>query len=431
MKILKIIHGYPPAYNAGSEVYSQNLCQALAEKGHDVAVFTRFEDILKPDCFYEKSHDRDDPRIVLHSVNLPRERNLLTYHHPGMDQVFSRVFKAFAPDIVHIGHLNHLSLGIVNHVFQAGTPIIYTLHDYWLMCLRGQFLQRNSTAPFALCSGQRDEKCATHCLQGMTSTAHDQGLETQYWGQWVQQRTRAMRDVCEKAHLLVAPARYLESRFCAEFHIPPEKITYLDYGFNRRYLKNRQRTPGEPFTFGYIGTHIPAKGISHLIQAFAQIPDSIPTQLRLWGRQTSLTPLLQQQVEALPVATAHRISWMGEYTNSHIVGDVFNHVDAIVVPSIWPENSPLVIHEAQELRVPVITANMGGMSEYVRHEVNGLLFHPRDVADLAAQMTRLAQNPARAKQLGNRGYLFSTNGRIPDIQEHASVLENIYLEAQS
>ena len=40
--------------------------------------------------------------------------------------------------------------------------------------------------------------------------------------------------------------------------------------------------------------------------------------------------------------------------------DVFNHCDAIVVPSIWAENSPLVIHEALQARVPVITADYGG-----------------------------------------------------------------------
>jgi glycosyltransferase involved in cell wall biosynthesis len=41
--------------------------------------------------------------------------------------------------------------------------------------------------------------------------------------------------------------------------------------------------------------------------------------------------------------------------------DVFDRVDAIVVASVWAENSPLVIHEAQQCRVPVLTADYGGM----------------------------------------------------------------------
>ena len=60
-----------------------------------------------------------------------------------------------------------------------------------------------------------------------------------------------------------------------------------------------------------------------------------------------------------------------------------------MVPSVWAENSPLVIHEVLQARVPVITADYGGMAEYVHHERNGLLFAHRDPASLAQQMQRL------------------------------------------
>ena len=75
------------------------------------------------------------------------------------------------------------------------------------------------------------------------------------------------------------------------------------------------------------------------------------------------------------------------------LSDVFDRVDAIVVPSIWVENSPLVIHEAQQARIPVITADVGGMAEYVQHEVNGLLFRHRSFESLAGQMQRFVDNP--------------------------------------
>ena len=43
VKVLQVIHGYPPRYNAGSEVYTQTLCHALAGRC-EVCVFTREED---------------------------------------------------------------------------------------------------------------------------------------------------------------------------------------------------------------------------------------------------------------------------------------------------------------------------------------------------------------------------------------------------
>jgi len=48
MHILKIIHGYPLNYNAGSEVYSQSICNELS-KHHKVSVFTREENPYRPD----------------------------------------------------------------------------------------------------------------------------------------------------------------------------------------------------------------------------------------------------------------------------------------------------------------------------------------------------------------------------------------------
>ena len=117
---------------------------------------------------------------------------------------------------------------------------------------------------------------------------------------------------------------------------------------------------------------------------------------------------------------------MGEYRNQDIVPDVFNRCDAIVVPSIWAENSPLVIHEAQQSGVPVITANYGGMAEYVHHEENGLLFTHRDPESLARQMQRLADTPGLASRLGGRGYLQSADGNVPDMRDHAYAVEAIY-----
>ncbi|MEL7063034.1 MAG: glycosyltransferase, partial [Bacteroidota bacterium] len=95
-------------------------------------------------------------------------------------------------------------------------------------------------------------------------------------------------------------------------------------------------------------------------------------------------------------------------------------------PSIWMENAPLVIHEAQACGVPVITADAGGMAEYVQHKVNGLLFQHRDKNSLADQMNYALANPEEMKQLGNRGYLFSSDGQIPDIHQHVADLEDLY-----
>ena len=56
LKILQVIHGYPMRYNAGSEVYTQGLAQALAER-HEVHVFTRQENAFLPEYAVRKDTD--------------------------------------------------------------------------------------------------------------------------------------------------------------------------------------------------------------------------------------------------------------------------------------------------------------------------------------------------------------------------------------
>lgn len=274
--------------------------------------------------------------------------------------------------------------------------------------------------------GQEDRKCATRCYARYFSGApEEREADVAYWTDWVARRMRHVEEMVELVDLFVAPARHLRESHRQRFEIPEDRLVYLDYGFDLARLRGRARRAGEPFTFGYIGTHIPAKGVQDLIRAFAGVRGD--ARLRIWGRpQGRDTEALRDLAAGLPPERAARIEWRGEYRNQEIVRQVFNHVDAVVVPSIWAENSPLVIHEAQQLRVPVITADAGGMAEYVHHEVNGLLFEHRSVVALTEQMQRLADDPALAVRLGRRGYLGSGSGDVPTITGHVQRVEELY-----
>lgn len=426
MKILKVIHGYPMLYNAGSEVYSQTLCHGLVRHGHQVQVFTREEDSFSPDGAVRIAYDQDEPRIKIHLVNNPRQRD--RYRLSVVDQRFAEVLESFQPDLVHIGHLNHLSTSLVAEAKRRGLPVVYTLHDYWLMCPRGQFMQTHSADDnlWAACDGQQNRKCATQCYARYFSGADEEReLDIAYWEHWVARRMAHVRSVVEQVDLFISPARYLKQRYEQEFGLPADKSVYLDYGFDRSRMAGRQRVANDPVTFGYIGTHIPAKGIHQLIQAFGMVRGDC--QLRIWGRDRGQdSRALRAIVATLPEDKQAKVIWMPEYRNQQIAHDVFSQTDVIVTPSVWMENSPLVIHEAQQSRVPVITADAGGMGEYVRHEVNGLLYKHRQVGDLAEQMQRLVDDPSLAQRLGARGYLFIDDGEIPAIDQHIVDMEALY-----
>ncbi len=426
MRILQVIHGYPMRYNAGSEVYTQGLSHALAER-HEVHVFTRQENAFLPEYAMREEPDPYNPRVTLHVVNMARARD--RYRHADLDNSFADLLARIRPDVVHVGHLNHLSTSLVFEARNQRIPIVFTLHDYWLMCPRGQFIQMYPADPsdvWAVCDGQRDRKCAVRCYARYHSGAPDEFEDDAiYWTGWVRRRMAHVRQVCQAVDVFIAPSQHLLRRFRDEFGLPPDKLIYLDYGFHRERLTGRARSAGEPFTFGYIGTHIPAKGIQHLIAAFGKL--SGDAALRIWGRpRGSETDSLVNMARKSLESARRRVEWMTEYENQHIVQEVFDRCDAIVVPSIWDENSPLVIHEALQARVPVITADHGGMAEYVIHERNGLLFAHRDPESLAAQMQRFVEDPELARRLGARGYAQSRDGNVPDMLKHSLAVEDIY-----
>ena len=423
MHILKIIHGYPPSYNAGSEIYSQSVCNELS-KQHRVSVFTREENLYAPDFSVRK--ESRHLNLDLYVVNNPQGKD--GYRHKQMDKVFEDLLKGLKPDIAYIGHLNHLSTGLVEVLHRYGIRIVYMLHDFWLMCPRGQFLTRSigRNCNFTICDRQEDARCAELCYEVYFSGyPEDREQDIARWTTWVKQRMQHIREIVTKVDLFIAPARFLMNRYVQDFGIPQEKILYLDYGFPTDYLDKKllSSTPRETFTFGYIGTHIPAKGINLLLEAFATLPER--AVLRIYGRPNGQsTKALEVMASRLPEYL--EVVFCGEYNNEQLVPQVFNQVDCIVVPSIWAENSPLVIHEAQACHIPVITADYGGMSEYVLHRENGLLFRHRDSTSLAEQMFWAMQHPEDFRALGQRGYLYSSDGSVPDIGHHCATLVNIF-----
>ncbi len=350
------------------------------------------------------------------------------YNHPKINKQFAKLIDELHPDVAHIGHLSHLSTGIVDILHEKKIPTIYTLHDYWLMCPRGQFLQRNfdGTNTYKLCYSQDNYKCATTCYSMYFSGTEKTDIEIKHWAEWIKTRQNTMRDIVNKIDMFIAPSKYLMNRYIKDFGVPESKIVYLDYGFPTHYLRPVRHKKNDVFTFGYIGRIIPAKGIDLLIRAFKKIKE--PARLKIWGIDDGQTLKILKQLAA---DSPNPVEFLGSYVNSNLADKVFSHIDVLVVPSIWVENSPLVIHEAQACKIPVITADAGGMAEYVKHKVNGLLFKFRDTESLYKQMLFAMKHPDQMKVYGKKGYLFSPDGSVPDIEEHCQKLIEIYQYSSS
>jgi glycosyltransferase involved in cell wall biosynthesis len=90
------------------------------------------------------------------------------------------------------------------------------------------------------------------------------------------------------------------------------------------------------------------------------------------------------------------ITFAGTFASDEIF-TVMSNLDVLIVPSMWYENTPLVIYSAQAAGTVVVASDFPGISEAVRNEVDGLLFPAGDAAALARQLTRLASRQLRGR----------------------------------
>ena len=163
MKILQIVHGFPPKNIAGAEVYARNLSSELA-KNHEVFVFHRVNDPHKKEFLAE---EKNLGGLTVFTINNTFRKCVSfeeTYKNNKIAEAFGKILDRTAPDIVHIQHLLYLSFGIVEEAKRRKIPIVFTLHDYLLLCPQGQLLRNN----LSVCS--QESLCACRdCIPHLLS----------------------------------------------------------------------------------------------------------------------------------------------------------------------------------------------------------------------------------------------------------------------
>ena len=413
MRIAQVVHWLPPRHLAGVEVYTQYLSQEL-QKRHRVDLYCRedgFSDrpLHEVDELYQGLPLR---RVYANpSGKLDRllSKPFVQFRNAKVEASFARFLDEKQPDIVHIQHLLLLSGRIIAAAKERGLPVVITLHDYWFLCHRIQLLRPN----LACCSGPAGGwKCAgcadiplPYLLRFLLYP-----LTTPVF----LYRTAYLRRHLEMADLIISPSAFLRDRF-TDHGFQEERIQVCDNGTANAWLSDLRPQPSDHLRFGFIGSVMRHKGIHTLIEAFNQLDDT-RAELHVFG-DPRVSPTFYTQMQAL--ACNPRVHFRGRFENDEI-GRVLGQIDVLIVPSIWYENAPVTIHEARMACVPVIGSRLGGIPEFVEHDVSGLLFTPGDAVDLHAQMQRLLDEPdllARLRQ-GIRP--------VKTIEEHGRELEAIY-----
>ncbi len=143
------------------------------------------------------------------------------------------------------------------------------------------------------------------------------------------------------------------------------------------------------------------KGIYEFVDAARLLHLEFPNvRFVLVGKIDSGNPSSIDYFEIMAWEKEGILEWWGHQSD---MVTVLNKGTMVVLPTFYGEGLPKVLLEAAACSKPIISTNVPGCKEIVRHEVNGLLIPPKDEVALAEAIRRLLDNPEFAKQLGENG----------------------------
>lgn len=421
MRLLILVHGFPPAASGGTEIYTRQFAGAAAALSDmDVSVLTREADASRPEYSVREERTRDG--ITVYRVNNTFQACASfeeSYANPAFARVAGRVIDRIDPDIVHAQHLTCLSTGLIERIAAAGRPIVMTLNDYWLICHRGQLLRRDGER----CAGPFESGCDGCIPAGMlagplayrtgraaralplpgaaaavraVSALRDRGSSPGPGRAASRARLDHMRRAVGAVDLFLAPSATME-QWALRFGIEPSRLRRCDQGIDVAPFRALSRRPDEKLRLAFAGSLIPSKAPHLLLEAVGSLPGD-RVSVDLLGSTAPYHGDSTYADRLAPLLGSPFVRRLGPVPHERIA-DALARIDALVVPSEWIENAPFVIREAFAARAPVIASDLGGMAEMVRHEREGLLFTPGSAAALAAAISRLLDEPALLERL--------------------------------
>jgi len=167
-------------------------------------------------------------------------------------------------------------------------------------------------------------------------------------------------------------------------------------------------------TVVYVGVLIPRKGLTHLIAAFAQVVDRVPTsELHIIGRPDNPDYLrsLKHHIEAQKLS--EKVIFWSEMPQQELCHKVAQS-SVLVLPSL-AEGLARVLIEAMAAGTPVIGSHVGGIPDIIQDGVTGFLVPPGDANALAEKMIYLLENPEEVVAMGQRGRAFVQTYFSPEI----------------
>jgi len=418
---------FDPELPGGGSQYSVDLVRAWIQQGFEVHVLCS-DHPRKLGGFAPLLQEK---KLVLHPL-VSANRLLLSHRQDTtLYQQVTDLLSKMKPESVHI-HNFHGMLSAVEAAVDHEAPTFYTALDFGLLCA-SWYLYDGSLMP---CAGPEADKCRK-CLRSQQSIPWMKHLLAKT-PPWILKALGKNADYIRQFSML--PAYYdqigdhlghmlpLLKRFDGVLTISPiMKDILTRFGVDARrvhsnvqgadFPKPIQTEPTGAVRLVFLGHMAPIKGFHIVAQAVEKLPRGLALEIRTYG------------ADALRYhngLSSHAKTYISAF-KTLIGADVERELgicDALVIPSLWRENTPYAVLRALAANRPVLSSDQPGISHLIREGVNGYLLPPGNVEAWHEMLTLVAHEPDRLRRL-RPNCMYEKS-----VQEYAEEIESIIIASK-
>jgi glycosyltransferase involved in cell wall biosynthesis len=383
-----------------------SLKRLLEQNGHDVAIFSmhhprNYESKYSKYFVSYINYDEEIKNVSMSSALKVFNRTI--YSKEAAEKI-EELIRLEKPDIAHLQNIHHhITPSILPVLNKYNIPIIWTLHDYSLICPNTTYLSH----------GKICEKCKHNkfywpsiekCKKNSFSASTMAGFEA---------TAHKIRKSYEIVDFYIAPSEFIRNKF-VEYSVDKNKIKRIDHFTNFR-CDCEVTTKGDYYL--YVGRISEEKGIKTLMDAAIKVNSS---KLKIAGGG----PLQNEMINYVKSRDKNNIiEFLGHQSQEQLV-ELYANCKFIVVPSEWYEIAGLIILEAFSCGKPAIGSDIGGIPELIKDTERGFIYKTGDVEDLSAAIKYLLNNPDLVAEMGHNARQFIENEMSPDM--HYKKLIEIY-----
>ncbi len=428
MKILHLPASYLPYYTGGKEVFVAHLAEELQRLGHENLVVVHADDRIPPIGTYNYRGIRVE---VMPSIKVTHSQywsNTCT-----LDDSFERLLKKEHPDIVHFhdqsggASLNHLKI-----VKKLGIKTLLTYHSPGQSCPQRALLYRGRT----LCDGKLLIDRCSKCLyinkeipnfiasllikfpikfKNIESSSIKRFLNLTHSVDIFKESFEKIYELHDGIHIYC----YWIKEVLKSNNVGEEKIYFVPQTIpmHDKYDEdeNNDTFSEDKLKLAFFGRCTYIKGVHILVKAIKLLPSDFPVEVNFYGPYWDNTNYGKKLLNAIEKDVRFK---KPKLLPPAKVLSVMGKMDAVLVPSLWPETGPFVVLEAFRAGVPVIGTRAAGIAEKVEHLKNGLLFEWGNAKELAQCIQILYE-----RKINNQPFTIPT---LPTITEMALMMLEVY-----